>query len=103
MKFFGLFVNGEAKGCGGFWTFGDYVEIKRVWVDPSMRGMKLGQLMMDVLHEAARDMGYELARLETGIHQPEALKLYEKLGYRTIAPFGDYRPDPLSVFMEKTL
>ena len=43
------------------------------------------------------------ARLETGIHQKEAIKLYERLGYYRIDPFGEYKVDPLSVFMEKKL
>ena len=49
------------------------------------------------------DSGLLLARLETGIRQPEALGLYRASGYREIGPFGDYGPDPLSVFMEKNL
>jgi putative acetyltransferase len=39
--------------------------------------------------------------LETGIRQPEALGLYERLGFVRRGPFGDYAEDPLSVFMEK--
>jgi putative acetyltransferase len=29
--------------------------------------------------------------------------LYRRAGYREIPPFGDYKPDPLSVFMEKRM
>jgi len=47
--------------------------------------------------------GIHLARLETGVRQPEALALYEHFGYVRIPPFGDYREDPLSVFLEKRL
>ncbi len=42
-------------------------------------------------------------RLETGINQPEALNLFRSSGYRKIGPFGSYRLDPLSVFLEKRL
>jgi putative acetyltransferase len=49
----------------------------------------------------ARDV--PLARLETGIHQPEALALYRRLGYVEREPFGGYALDPLSVFFEKLL
>ena len=42
-------------------------------------------------------------RLETGIRQPEAIGLYRSAGYAEIGPFGAYRPDPLSLFMEKRL
>jgi putative acetyltransferase len=43
------------------------------------------------------------ARLETGIHQHEAIDLYKRLGYIEIATFGDYTKDPLSLFMEKKI
>jgi putative acetyltransferase len=45
--------------------------------------------------------GRHILRLEAGIHQPEALGLYEALGYVRRGPFGDYGDDPVSVFMEK--
>ena len=56
-----------------------------------------------VLEDELRDRQIRLARLETGISQPEAIGLYRRLGYRERGPFGRYRPDPLSLFMEKTL
>ena len=41
--------------------------------------------------------------LETGYLQTEAIGLYRRLGYAERPPFGDYLPDPLSIFMEKPL
>jgi putative acetyltransferase len=101
MNFFGVIVDGAVKGCGGFWAHGDYVEIKRVWIDPSARGLGLSRKLMSVLENEARTLGFKIARLETGISQPEALGLYRALGYAERGPFGDYKLDPLSVFMEK--
>jgi putative acetyltransferase len=49
------------------------------------------------------NIGVNVARLEAGPLQPKALSLYRKLGYTERGPFGSYRVDPLSVFMEKTL
>ena len=49
------------------------------------------------------EQGIQFARLEMGIHQPEADALYRSLGYREIPPFGDYLLDPLSQFLEKAL
>ena len=103
MNFFGAYVDGAPRGCGGFWAHQNYVEIKRVFVDPSARGLGLSKALMQTLEEAARALGFRIAKLETGIHQPEALGLYQKLGYRFCEPFGEYKPDPLSVFMEKAL
>jgi putative acetyltransferase len=103
MNFFGAYVDGIAKGCGGFWTYEDYVEIKRVWIDPSARGLGLSKILMATLEGTARRAGFQCARLETGVLQPEALGLYRSLGYLERSPFGAYQLDPLSVFMEKAL
>ena len=65
--------------------------------------MGLAIKLMRVLEEKALQEGFSEARLETGIHQKEALGLYQKLGYEKTRPFGAYRKDPLSVFMRKKL
>ncbi len=103
MNFFGVIVDGVVKGCGGFWAHENYVEIKRVWIDPSARGLGLSWKLMTVLEDESRALGFNIARLETGILQPEALGLYRALGYVERESFGDYKLDPLSVFMEKKL
>lgn len=101
--FIGLENNGQAIGCGACVMYDDYVEIKRVYVKPDWRGHKLSRRVMNALEAHAWAQGHRLARLETGIAQPEALALYQSGGYRPCAPFGEYRADPLSVFMEKQL
>ena len=103
MHFFGVFVKDVALGCGGFWAHNGYVEIKRLWVSPSARGLGLSHKLMNEIETLAKRKGFSVARLETGISQPEAMALYEKRGYHYVAAFGDYKPDPLSVFMEKEL
>jgi putative acetyltransferase len=97
-------VDGAVAGCGAFVNQGgEYAEIKRMFVLPEFRGLKLGRRILDELESLARASGLELARLETGVYQSEALLLYEKAGYQRRGPFGDYPEDPLSVFMEKKL
>lgn len=96
-------VDDKLAGCGAFVNMGDYAEIKRMFVLPEFRGLKLGRRLLEELERRALAAGLKLARLETGIHQPEALGLYERAGYRSRGPFGDYAVDPLSVFMEKKL
>ena len=97
-------VDGAVAGCGAFVNQdGEYAEIKRMFVLPEFRGLKLGRRILGELEKLARASGLELARLETGVNQPEALLLFEKAGYHHRGPFGDYSEDPLSIFMEKKL
>jgi putative acetyltransferase len=94
----------RALGCGALRIdAAGYGELKRMFVVPEARGLRLGRRILDRLEEEARRVGLSCMRLETGIHQPEALGLYRSAGYVEREAFGDYRPDPLSVFMEKSL
>ena len=104
MLFVGCRVDGRltASGAAKIMTDdGTYGEIKRVFVLDDYRGRGLSYRIMDYLEARLREQGIGLFRLETGIHQPEAIGLYRKLGYRERGPFGAYVVDPLSVFMEK--
>jgi putative acetyltransferase len=104
--FVGAYIDGELAGCGAVKTLEDdgrYGEIKRVFVLEQHRGKGLSKAIMQTLEAHLRATGVRLARLETGIHQPEALGLYTRLGYVVREPYGGYAHDPLSVFMEKTL
>ncbi len=104
VPFFVLRSGGTAAGCGGVKLFGTtYGEIKRMYVRPAFRGRGFAKLILDHLSDYARANGVTLLRLETGIHQHEAIGLYERMGFHRIPPFGDYKEDPLSVFYEKSL
>jgi putative acetyltransferase len=95
---------GGAIGCGAIVEAGDgSAEVKRMWVLPEARGFKAGEALLAALEAAARAKGIQILRLETGIWQPEAIGLYRKFGFIEIPPFGDYKFDPLSLFMEKHL
>jgi putative acetyltransferase len=59
--------------------------------------------MLDHLAEYARSRGVVLLRLETGIHQHAAIRLYESYGFQSIPPFGEYNEDPLSRCYEKRI
>ncbi len=67
------------------------------------RGSGFGKLMLDHLADHARAHHIRLLRLETGIHQREAIGLYERAGFYRIPPFGPYTDDPLSPCYEKPL
>lgn len=91
-------------GCGALRLFkGEYAEIKRMYVVPSERGKGVAYRLLTELQRLAVEAGLKILRLETGIHQPEALNLYEKFGFRRIEPFGEYTADPLSLCFEKRI
>jgi putative acetyltransferase len=104
VAFFVVHHNEVAVGCGGVKLYGtEYAEIKRMYVRPSFRGLGLGRLMLDHLTDYAREKGVELLRLETGIHQLAAIRLYEQVGFQRIPPFGEFREDPLCLCYEKRI
>jgi GNAT superfamily N-acetyltransferase len=104
VAFFVLRSDGKPAGCGGIQCYGtEYAELKRFYVRPGFRKNGLGRSLLRHLEEVARAQGIFLVRLETGILQHDAMRLYEKAGYRSILAFGPYTPDPLSVFYEKQL
>lgn len=104
VHFFVARENGRALGCGAFVIAdGKHAEMKRVFVDPAARGKGVARVIMEALEREAARLGIDLMQLETGIKQPEAIALYRRCGYIERGPFGSYRPDPLSLFMEKRL
>ena len=80
-----------------------YGEIKRMYVEPARRGQRIAQRMLEVLEGDLRSRDYRLAMLETGPEQSEAVRLYERCGYRRRGPFGLYPDNGLSVYYAKTL
>jgi putative acetyltransferase len=101
VAFFVIYCDGSPVGCGGVQIIGnEYAELKRMYVRPAYRGRGLAKLMIRHLTDYARVQGVDVLRLETGIHQHEAIGLYERMGFYNIPPFGDYRDDPLSRFYE---
>jgi putative acetyltransferase len=104
VAFFVLRQDGAPAACGGLLLVGaEYGEVKRMYVRPQFRGQGLGQRMLDHLADYARQHGLGVLRLETGIHQVAAIRLYERSGFQRIRPFGPYQPDPLSLCFEKRL
>jgi len=74
-----------------------------MFVRPEARGLGIGRQLLEALEAHAAAAGLTVLRLETGVAQPEALRLYERAGYTRRGPFGPYAADPLSVFLEKRL
>jgi GNAT superfamily N-acetyltransferase len=93
---------GRAVAGGGLKRLGPGVaEIKRMYVTPDARGRGHARRLLAAIENAARELGYERVRLDTGAGQPQARALYESAGYRAI---DDYNGNPLAAYWgEKVL
>jgi molybdopterin converting factor subunit 1 len=104
VEFFVMRTGDVPVGCGGVLFVGtEYAEVKRMFVRPEFRGKGWGQRMLTRLAAHAHARGVPLLRLETGIHQPDAVRLYERFGFTRTPPFGPYKPDPNSIFFERRI
>ena len=102
VAFFVARDDGTPVACGGVKIYsGDYGEIKRMFVRPGFRGRGLSRLMLEHLVKHVRDEGLAVVRLETGIHQAAAIRLYESSGFARRAAFGEYVDDAVSLFYER--
>lgn len=96
-------VDGRLAGCGALILRDGYCELKRVFVRSDARRGGVGAQLVARLEAEALTLDRCLVRLEVGVRQPEARALYLRAGYSEIGPFGAYRANPLSGFLEKAL
>ena len=80
-----------------------YGEVKRMYVEPLLRGQRVAARLVGMLEDSLRAQGIALALLETGRDQHEAVCLYERCGYTRRAAYGGYPDNGLSLFFEKRL
>ena len=89
------YVDGVAVGCGAIRRLDEVTaEIKRMYVDPSVRGRGIGRALVEALENEARVAGVTRIVLETGTRLPQAIGLYEAMGYARIPLFGEYLSSP---------
>src|SRR3546814_12941100 len=80
----------RAIGCGGLKVTGTGEgESKRMWVAPDARGLGLAQRMLEALEAHAASMALHTLRLDTNRSLAEARALYQRNGYREVAPYND--------------
>lgn len=77
-------------------------EMKRLYVRPESRGLRVGGELVRRIIEAAEGRGYETMRLDTLPSMKSAVSLYRSFGFLEIEPYI-YNPIPGALFMEKRL
>jgi putative acetyltransferase len=106
VRFFLARRQGVAVGCGGVALFPDYAEVKRMYVHHTARGQGVADAILARIEQEVRDAGLSVLRLETGVRQIAAMRLYVRTGFRECPAFGAYALKPpeataASVFFEK--
>ncbi|HEX3804959.1 MAG TPA: GNAT family N-acetyltransferase [Solirubrobacteraceae bacterium] len=102
----GAFIVGYESGvavcCGGIKRLDEEAcEIKRMYVASEARGRGVARILLGALEDRARELGYVVARLDTGPKQPAARHLYESTGY---APIPNFNANPVATYFgEKRL
>jgi GNAT superfamily N-acetyltransferase len=90
-------AGGVAVGCGGLRLLGPGSgEVKRMYVDPAVRGTGVAAALLRALEDHARTLGIGRLLLETGTGQPDAIRFYQREGYEPIEAYGPYHGEPLS-------
>lgn len=98
------YLDERAVGCGAIKPYVDnFAEVKRMFVEPEARGKGIALQILHELEQWAKELSFGACVLETGIAQPEAIRLHEKAGYVTIPNFGQYVGVESSVCMKKQL
>ena len=82
-------------GCGAVRRLDETTaELKRMYVDPAVRGQGIGRALVEALEREARLLGITRIVLETGTRLSPAIKLYQGMGYARIPLFGEYLSSP---------
>ncbi len=92
----------SAIACGAIreWDNG-IMEIKRMFVLPEFRRKGYAQMVVENLEKWAGELGFDNCILETGKNQPEAIQLYQKIGFKITPNYGQYENVENSVCMHK--
>lgn len=77
-------------------------EMKRLYVTPCARGLRVGDALVERIVECARVAGYEEMVLDTLIPMKAAIHLYKKYGFEECEPYYD-NPMPGVIYMKKRL
>ena len=98
------YKNNEAIGCGAIKQYDEGVmEVKRMYTNTAERGNGIASSVLGELEKWATELDAKKCVLETGLKQPEAIRLYQKNNYNLIPNYGQYSAIENSRCFEKIL
>ena len=106
ITFWSVRDGGAVVGCGALKRLdAGHGEVKSMRTASARKRSGIASMMLEHIITEARRMGFTRLSLETGSAEffAPARRLYEKFGFEYCEPFADYRPDPLSTFMTRSL
>lgn len=99
-----VYEHDKPVGCGAIKEYdARTMEIKRMYVAPESRKNGIATTILSELEMWTREFSSTKCILETGKRQPEAIRLYEKNGYRLIPNYGQYAGVENSLCFEKEI
>jgi putative acetyltransferase len=100
--FLAVLDDGRVVGTGALSRISDEVcELDRMWLLPEYRRRGIGHRVVKRLFAFARRRGYRTVRLHTNSDLKGAIRFYEGLGFRRIAPYKEMKYS--DIFMEREL
>jgi putative acetyltransferase len=106
ITFWSVMDAGTVVGCGALKRLdARHAEVKSMRTLAARQRSGIASMLLEHIISEARRMGFTRLSLETGSAEffAPARRLYEKFGFSYCEPFDGYRPDPLSVFLTRTL
>jgi GNAT superfamily N-acetyltransferase len=98
------YIGDKAVGCGAIKPYtNEAMEVKRMFVIDEHRGKGIATKILAELETWAKELEFSKCILETGKSQPEAIYLYQKVGYSIIENYEPYIGVENSVCMQKEL
>ena len=98
------YENEKPISCGAIREYSPTImEVKRMYTMPESRGKGIATKVLNELEKWASELSYQKCILETGWRQPDAIRLYEKNGYKRISNYGKYAGIENSVCFEKDI
>lgn len=97
------YVDEAPAGCVGVRKIeAGIAELKRLYVQPEFRSLKIGAKLMELALDEAKKLGYDCIRLDTVADMQAAIALYKKLGFYEIEAYC-YNPFETAIYMERKL